>query len=101
MKEYVALGFNHLIAIDGEDGTLKPRVEIIVICSEPSYAVDAGGLRTLRTLTDQRFFTGPDTLRQIAAALVEQANILDRIHTDQPGFRFRMKPDDDSGTTRP
>lgn len=96
MREYVATGFNHMLAIDSDEGTVKPRVEVIIISSEPNYVVDAGGLRIVRSLIDHRVFMGADALRKIAEAFVEQADLLDRIDIDQP---VKMRPAKGSGAT--
>ena len=89
MREYIGAAFNHVIAIDGGSGQFKPQVELIVMSSTPKWSADVSGLHPTREVGEHRIFIGSKGLRQLAEVLVAQADILERIATENPNLIFR------------
>lgn len=79
MREFIAVAFNELIAIDLDTGCLHPHVEMIVISSEPKWTVDAGGLRTDRIVDECRMTLTAAALRKLSEAATKQADALDAL----------------------
>ena len=69
MKEIISMSANFLAAWSDEK-KLIPRVEIILITSEPKYGIDMTGETTRQRVTDQyRFTSSPGALRELAKRL--------------------------------
>ena len=79
MKEVHDLRHNFLAAWN-EDNVIEPRVEVILITSEPQYHVDPADTVQRQRLAEQtRFVSSPVSLREIAnrlTLLAEQAEQL-------------------------
>lgn len=95
MREYVAVAFNHVLAVDSNTGICKPRVEMIVVGSAPHWIADVSGFHTTRTLEEHRTYIGPRELRELSKVLAEQADILDRMKAGAPDLKFDLsRPSD-------
>lgn len=82
MKEIVATNANfHLApANPPAGGPLLPRVELVLITSEPRYAFDeVGTMLRLRRTETLRFSAAPAALRTMAAEFVELADLADEL----------------------
>lgn len=77
MKELRSVTANFHMLFSVVEAT--PLVEVVLLLSEPKYAVDdAGSLSKRRDLTDFRFSTSSKGLRDLATSLVELADQCDR-----------------------
>jgi len=75
MKELLGHASNLILAPDLDTPPrVKARVELIVICSEPTYGYGLEGLTRGRTVTDMRVLCGHKELRQMARKLIELAD---------------------------
>lgn len=66
---------SHNISILMHEDSEQPMVEVILLLSEPQYAIDASGMfAKSRNLTDFRFGTTPKGLRDLAETLIGMAD---------------------------
>lgn len=73
MKQLLTVSSNYF-AVRAENGLLLPEVEVILVLSEPTYAVDAvGELVKHRETSQSRFVASPKVLRKLAEALLQFA----------------------------
>lgn len=71
MKELLATSSN--ITLVEVDGRLRARVELILLVSEPRYAVGESGLTKTRVADDVRTLAAPEHLRALSAELLQMA----------------------------
>lgn len=93
MREYIATAFNFMGALDPDDGEFRVMAEMIVISSEAKWVADAAGYHPARTLVEHRTFITAAGLRSVAAALLKQADTLDRLQGVEVDFSARVKGD--------
>ncbi len=75
MKELLGHSSNLILAPDLTKPTrLRASVELIVICSEPTYSYGLEGLTRSRTVTEMRVLCGHKALRDTARQLIELAD---------------------------
>lgn len=73
MPELSSISSN-LLAIYDENGHLIPQAEVILIMTEPTYSIDAGGVVKQREVLTARFAASPAILRQVAKNLLRIAD---------------------------
>lgn len=74
MKELLTISSNFTAAWT-QDNKLLPRVEVILVMSEPSYTVDAvGEVVSQRETSQVRFSASPKVLRKLAEAMTKLAD---------------------------
>jgi hypothetical protein len=74
MKELLTISSNFLAAWT-EEKKLLPRVEIILVMSEPSYSVDAvGDVVRQRETSQVRFTASPSATRKLSDAMKKLAD---------------------------
>jgi hypothetical protein len=80
MKELLTVNANfHAVWTDGDKRQL-PQVEVILVMSEPTYAVDAVGEIIRQRETSQcRFSASPKLLRKLAESLNKLADEADAL----------------------
>ena len=86
MKELLGHASNLILTPDLDaPPRVKARVELIVICSEPTYSYGVEGLKRDRNLTDMRVLCGHTALRDTAKALLllaDEAESLEKAMND-------------------
>lgn len=79
MKEIVSLASNITLA-QCSDEKLHGVIELIILCSEPTYKPDGGsGVVKIRELSETRLSTVPQFLRRIAERMIEIADEADAL----------------------
>lgn len=75
MKELVAHASN-LLLVPKLDAApqVKAQIELILICSEPTYSYDLDGLARGRSVSDMRVLCGHRALREMAKKLIDLAD---------------------------
>jgi hypothetical protein len=84
MREYLGTAFNRVIC-PSDDGLLDPRSEVVILSAEPKWEVGADGILPRRVVGEHRFTISRSGLRQLAKALLETADGLDRDFTALEG----------------
>ena len=89
MKELLGHASNLILAPDLDaPPKVKARVELIVICSEPTYGYGLEGLTRGRTVSDMRVLCGHKALRETAQKMIEladEAEALEKAMNDATG----------------
>lgn len=73
MNELASISSN-LLAIYDQQHRLIPSAEVVLIMTEPTYTIDAGGVVKSRRVVTTRFSAGPAQLRHIAKAMLNIAD---------------------------
>jgi hypothetical protein len=86
MKELLGQASNLILAPDLDaPPKVKARIELILICSEPTYGYGLEGLTRGRTVTDMRLLCGQKALRETAQKMIEladEAEALEKVMND-------------------
>lgn len=77
MKELIAVSGNN--ALVECDNTLVPSVELILLMSEPRYALGPEGTVRHRDVVTVRLSANPGRLREVAAVLLSMADDADAL----------------------
>jgi hypothetical protein len=76
-KEFTGSAHNEFLIV-GDNGTLIPSAEVILMLSEPSFSyAPGGGMVQSRVMSEVRFAACSARLRNLAKALDEVADSLD------------------------
>ena len=82
MKELLGHASNLILAPDMDaPPKVKARIELILICTEPTYDYGVDGLKSSRTVTDMRVLCGHKALRETAQRLIELADEAESLET--------------------
>ena len=82
MKELLGHASNLILAPDLDaPPKVKARIELILICTEPTYDYDVEGLKRSRTVTDMRVLCGHKALRETAQKMIELADEAESLET--------------------
>lgn len=94
MRELIGMARNIALSCldDGDDKTLVPMIEMVLITSEPQFEVDVSGLVKRRTTQTIRLAASPKCARWLAESLVEWADAADKL---AERLKQAEEPDDD------